>query len=225
VTNLKHRTVDILLLRHGQTEANRAGVLQGHQPTSLNLTGVRQATLLANRLAGFRPQVDVLISSDLPRAVQTAGPIAAACGLRPVLDHAWRERTFGLLEGKPVGDRQLWQTAGGEVDPPGAEPTAHMQKRIQVAITDLTSDYPKAHLIAVTTHGGPIRSVLRMFSSGLLRLARGQTLPEVPQIYNCSILHLQARHYRDGVKWRVVSVNDISHLADVSAVSPVHAGE
>jgi probable phosphoglycerate mutase len=215
------RTANILLLRHGQTEANLAGVLQGHQPTSLNLAGVRQATLLANRLAGFRPAVDVLVSSDLPRAVQTAGPIAAACGLRPFLDRAWRERTFGLLEGKPVGDREMWRAAGGEVDPPGAEPTAHMHQRIQTALESLPGRYPKANLIAVVTHGGPIRSVLRMLSDGSLRLARGQTLEQVPLIHNCSILHLMARHYRDGVKWRVACVNDISHLADVAVLNHV----
>jgi probable phosphoglycerate mutase len=215
---MTHRSANILLLRHGQTEANLAGVLQGHQPTSLNLAGVRQATLLANRLAAYRPPVDVLISSDLPRAVQTAGPIAAACGLRPVLTTAWRERTFGLLEGKPIGDRELWRAAGGEVDPPGAEPTADMQNRIQTAMHDLLTKYPKANLIAVVTHGGPIRSVLRMLASGKLRLARGQSLPNVPLIHNCSILHLSTRHYRDGVKWRISCVNDIAHLADVAAV-------
>jgi probable phosphoglycerate mutase len=215
---MTHRTANILLLRHGQTEANLAGVLQGHQPTSLNLAGVRQATLLANRLAAYRPPVDVLVSSDLPRAVQTAGPIAAACGLRPILNPAWRERTFGLLEGKPIGDRELWRAAGGEVDPPGAEPTTDMQNRIQTAIHDLLTKYPKANLIAVVTHGGPIRSVLRMLGSGMLRLARGQELPNVPLIHNCSILHLSTRHYRDGVKWRIECVNDIAHLADVAAV-------
>jgi probable phosphoglycerate mutase len=222
---LKHRTVNILLLRHGQTEANRAGILQGHQPTSLNLAGVRQATLLADRLAGFRPPIDVLISSDLPRAVQTAGPIAAACGLRPVVDRAWRERTFGLLEGKPIGDRNFWRTDGGDADPPGAEPTAHMQQRIQTALERLLLDHPKAHLIAVVSHGGPIRSVMRMLHVGTLRLARGQTVPEVPLIHNCSILHLQARHYRDGVKWRISAANDVSHLADTPAAKAVHAGE
>jgi 2,3-bisphosphoglycerate-dependent phosphoglycerate mutase len=218
---MKSRKLNILLLRHGQTEANRTGVLQGHQPTSLNLAGVRQATLLANRLAGFRPPIDVLISSDLARAVETAGPIAAACGLRPVLDPAWRERSFGLLEGKPVGDRELWRAASGDFDPPGAEPTAKMQRRIQTAMENLIIRYPQAHLIAVVTHGGPVRRVMQMLGGGVLRLARGQTLPEVPSIHNCSILHLVARQYRDGVKWRITCVNDIAHLADVVAVSTV----
>jgi broad specificity phosphatase PhoE len=93
-----------------------------------------------------------------------------------------------------------------------------MQNRIQTALHDLLRKYPKANLIAVVTHGGPIRSVLRMFGSGKLHLARGQALPNVPLIHNCSILHLSTRHYRDGVKWRIACVNDIAHLADVAAV-------
>ncbi len=218
---MKNRKVNILLLRHGQTEANRAGVLQGHQPTSLNLAGVRQATLLADRLAGFRPPIDVLISSDLARAVETAGPIAAACGLRPIIDKAWRERSFGLLEGKPVGDRELWRAASGDFDPPGAEPTAAMQQRIQTAMEKLIRQHPQAHMIAVVTHGGPIRRVMQMLNKGVLSMARGQTLPEVPTIHNCSVLHLVARQYRDGVKWRIACINDIAHLADVAAVSTV----
>src|SRR5580700_4292225 len=112
------RDVDILLLRHGQTDANASGVLQGHQPTPLNVLGVRQAKLLAQRLAAIQPPLDVLVSSDLRRAAQTAGSIAATCGLRVHADAAWRERSFGLLEGKPVGERATWQAASGEMDPP-----------------------------------------------------------------------------------------------------------
>jgi probable phosphoglycerate mutase len=218
---MNRRTLHILLLRHGQTDANASGRLQGHQPTPLNLTGVRQAVRLAERLAGFRPPVEVLISSDLPRAMQTASPIAAACGLKLVLDGAWRERHFGQLEGKPVGSRDLWRTASGELDPPGAEPAATMRERILSALQQLPGRYPRAHCIAVVTHGGPIRSVLRLLVEGALPSTRGRALlaqlaGELPPIANCSILHLMARHYRDGVRWRLSCVNDSAHLGQVT---------
>src|SRR5206468_4407724 len=135
--NMDGRTLRILLLRHGQTDANASGVLQGHQPTPLNRLGVRQAALLAERLASYRPPIDVLVSSDLPRATQTAGSIAAACGLKVIVDRAWRERGFGLLEGKPVGDREMWRAASGEMDPPGAELTADLHERVRVALMKL----------------------------------------------------------------------------------------
>lgn len=213
---MDNRTLHILLLRHGQTDANAAGVLQGHMPTPLNRLGVRQAERLAERLASFRPSIDVLISSDLPRATQTAGAIAAVCGLAPVVDGAWRERGFGLLEGKPVGDKAMWKAASGELDPPGAEPTAAMQERVHAALLRLPAIYPKANVIAVVTHGGPIRGILKMLVDGRLELTRGHEPVPLCPIINCSILELVCRRYPDGVRWRLACVNDAGHLGDVA---------
>jgi probable phosphoglycerate mutase len=208
-------TTDILLLRHGQTEANASGTLQGHMPTPLNRTGVEQAHRLAERLASWRPPVSTLLSSDLPRAAQTAGPIAAACGLSVSYDQAWRERGFGLLEGKPIGDRSIWQVAGGEVDPPGAEPSAQFLGRIRTALLAVAAAYQGRSTVAVLTHGGSIRCVLKMLADGRLETVRGHAPVELVTIANCSILHLQARHYRDGARWRLVTVNDVAHLREL----------
>jgi len=87
-------TTHILILRHAQTDANAEGRLQGHLPTPLNLAGTRQANLLASRLAAYSPAVEAIISSDLPRATQTAALIASACGMPMTIDPAWRERSF-----------------------------------------------------------------------------------------------------------------------------------
>ena len=208
-------TTDILLLRHGQTDANAAGTLQGHLPTPLNMTGVRQAQRLADRLASWRPPLSALVSSDLPRAAQTAGPIAAACGLPVSYDPAWRERGFGLLEGKPIGDRAMWQVAGGDVDPPGAEPSADFLARVRHALLAVATARRARSTLAVVTHGGPIRGVLKMLIDGRLATVRGHGPVELVPIANCSVLHLQARHYREGTRWRLVSVNDIAHLHEL----------
>ncbi len=205
------RTTHILLLRHGQTDDNVNGILQGHLPTPLNRLGVAQATALAARIAAYSPAIQILITSDLARATQTAGSIAAACGLRPHPDPAWRERAFGLLEGKPVGDRAVWQAASGEVDPPGAEPTAGMHERVRNALLKVPEKY-RGKAVAVVTHGGPIRAVLKMLSDGRLESIRGRQPADVPEIYNCSIFHLLARHYRSGVRWGIDTVNDCGHL-------------
>ena len=208
-------TTDILLLRHGQTDANASGTLQGHMPTPLNLTGVRQATLLADRLAAWRPRVRAIVSSDLPRAAQTAGPIAAACHLRVHADARWRERGFGLLEGKPVQRNEIWQVAGGEVDPPGAEASTAFLDRVRKALLAVAQAHRGRPTVAVVTHGGPIRGVLKMLIDGRLRPARGQRPFGLVPIANCAILHLAARHYRTGVRWRVLAVNDVAHLHEL----------
>ena len=209
-------TTHILLLRHGQTDANASGTLQGHLPTPLNLTGQRQAQRLAERLRAWRPPVTVLLSSDLPRAAQTAGPVAAACGLSVAYDDAWRERSFGpLLEGKLVKDRSIWSVAGGEVDPPGAEPSADFLGRVRAALLDLAADRRRPPTTAVVTHGGPMRGILKMLIDGRLKLTRGHPPIELVPIANCSVMHLVARHYRRGVRWRLAAVNDVAHLGDI----------
>lgn len=206
------RSTHILLLRHGQTDANAQGRLQGHLPTPLNLTGVRQANLLAERLAAHSPPVEVIISSDLPRAAETAGPIASACGLRLRTDPAWRERGFGLLEGQPVGDKKLWEVAAGELDVPGAEPARELRERVRHALLCLPRDHSNKHVIAVVTHGGPIRVILKMLADGSLETIRGHAPVEVTSVANCSILHLIARNYSEGFRWKIDAVNDVSHL-------------
>lgn len=212
---MEGKTIHILLLRHGQTDANASGTLQGHLPTPLNLTGLRQANLLAARLAAMHPPVDLIISSDLPRATQTAGPIASACGLPMVTDSAWRERAFGLLEGKPVSNRAMWEAASGEIEPPGAEPTADMHARVLAALLALPQKHRDKEVIAVVTHGGPIRSILKMLHDGRIDATRGPRPLEIPPIANCSILSLLARRYRDGIRWRISSINDVSHLGEM----------
>jgi probable phosphoglycerate mutase len=206
------RSTHILLIRHGQTDANAQGRLQGHLPTPLNLAGVRQANLLAGRLAAHSPPVEVIISSDLPRAAETAGPIASACGLKLRIDPAWRERSFGLLEGKPIGDKKMWEVAAGESDPPGAEPSADLRARIHNALLSLPREHGNKAVIAVVTHGGPIRAILKMLADGSLELVRGHPPVEVTTVPNCSILHLIARNYSEGFRWKIDSVNDVSHL-------------
>ncbi len=211
---LNSTTTHILLLRHGQTDANASGTLQGHLPTPLNLTGIRQAYLLAGRLVGFAPPLEILVSSDLARATQTAGPIASSCGLPIVTDPNWRERGLGLLEGKPIGNKEIWQVASGEFDPPGAEPAAQMQERVRSALMNLPITYRNNQSIAVVTHGGPLRAILKMLADGRLPSTRGFS-DEIPQIPNCSIMHLLARRYREGTRFRIVAINDVAHLGEM----------
>src|SRR5688500_1894842 len=87
----------LILLRHGETEWNSLGRLQGHQDSALNPEGLRQAEALAERLAPLSFQA--LYSSDLGRAVETARRIAARTGHALRQDTRLRERGVGILEG------------------------------------------------------------------------------------------------------------------------------
>jgi probable phosphoglycerate mutase len=203
----------VLLCRHGQTDSNAAGILQGHRPTPLNARGHQQARRLAERLAVMRPRIDHLVSSDLRRAIETAEPVARALGHELRQAPAWRERGFGDFEGRTLDEAALWRAASGEFDPPGAEPVAAFQARVADALRALVDRYPDGACVGVITHGGAIRTVLRLLHDGRLRLAGGAVPPELVPIVNASILHLTAERDEAGAAtWRPVVVNDVAHL-------------
>jgi 2,3-bisphosphoglycerate-dependent phosphoglycerate mutase len=199
----------LLVVRHGQTEANATGVLQGHRPTELNALGRQQARLLAARVAAWRPPIEAIVTSDLPRATQTAEPIAAACRAPVTADAGWRERGFGEMEGKTVGEHDTWRAASGGLDPPGAESLADLEARVRRALLAVATHAPAARVVAVVTHGGPVRAILRMLGDGRLPLASGHEAPALVPIVNCSIMHL----VESSGRWSVACVNDATHLA------------
>ncbi len=89
----------LIITRHGETEENKAGIKQGHLPGTLSELGVRQAEKLAERLKDEK--IDLIISSDLARALDTAKIIAK---FHPdvdlILNEKLRERYFGKFQGK-----------------------------------------------------------------------------------------------------------------------------
>jgi probable phosphoglycerate mutase len=203
----------LLILRHGETDSNAGGVIQGWLPVPLNERGRAQSRLLAKRLKTFVPRVRRLISSDLVRARQTAEPIATALELDAVYDPRWRERGLGEMEGKTIGERETWRAASGETGARGAESVDAFRDRAEQAFLSLRAEFPDDSAIAVVTHGGTIRSILHHFTTGRLDLAAEDRAmldsPDLEMIANCSILHLM---HRDDSVWRIGCVNDVSHL-------------
>jgi probable phosphoglycerate mutase len=87
----------ILLVRHGQSQGNAEGRFGGHTATPLSARGRRQAEAAAQALVSKK--ITAIYSSDLPRAVQTAEPLARVTGLEVRRTTAFRERGVGVLEG------------------------------------------------------------------------------------------------------------------------------
>src|SRR3954452_22561040 len=87
----------LYLIRHGQSAGNAEGRFGGHGPTPLSDLGVEQAEKTAKLLAS--EGIDVIYSSDLPRAIQTATPLAVKLHLEIKATPAFRERHVGVLEG------------------------------------------------------------------------------------------------------------------------------
>jgi broad specificity phosphatase PhoE len=152
------RPLVLLLVRHGQSEWNVEGRMQG-QTVHVPLTGEghQQAAAAAEQLAAHHP--GALLSSDLRRAVQTAEHCARATGLPITTTPALREQGYGVLEGRP--SRELWDVVDW-TDPhwsaEGGESLAQLHARVAGYLQQLR-ERPPAEVVALVTHGDTIRAV------------------------------------------------------------------
>jgi len=153
----------ILLVRHGETDWNAEGRIQGQTNSSLNERGREQARTLAEQLAG--EQIDAVYSSDLDRARETAEILALRLDLPVVLDPALRERNFGSWEGRTVAElEELWPGAwerwrdGNEAEG-DVEDHLALAERIRGAISRLAAAHPGGRILVVA-HGGAMRVIL-----------------------------------------------------------------
>jgi len=149
----------IVLIRHGETALNAARTVQPFD-TPISDRGHEQAARLSRRIASeFSPVV--ILSSDAPRALQTATPLASALG-RPVIpDPLLRERDFGALRGLPY-DSLGFDPISMRQAPPGGESIERFESRVRQAWGVLT-ETQGAHAggdVIVFSHGLWIRSAL-----------------------------------------------------------------
>jgi broad specificity phosphatase PhoE len=181
------------LIRHGQTDWNFQGRIQGSSDIPLNDTGRAQAAEAAVLLASEKwtfPWSGVL-TSPLERAAETGSIIAEALGL-PVLGQVpgVAERHYGEAEGMSV-DHAL--RLRPELDFPDSEPETAVTKRGLVALARLNAEYTGQHLLLVA-HGGLIRNVLSALHDS-----------PVPTIINSAVSLV---HFEDDRKWMVRAINN-----------------
>jgi 2,3-bisphosphoglycerate-dependent phosphoglycerate mutase len=173
---------DFLLLRHGETQWNLAGRLQGWQDSPLSAAGAAQAEALAARLAAER--VERLVASDLGRTRATAAPIAARLALPTTADPGLRERCYGVLEGMTWDEirctypeayaRLLARDADYVI--PGGESATQFRDRVVAALERLARENPDAE-VAVVTHGGVLGIVYRHVQAIPLEMPRTFSVP------------------------------------------------
>ena len=138
----------LLLVRHGETDWNAAGRLQGHTDRPLNDYGRRQAKELAERLAG--EGADAIYASDLVRAKETAEIVGERLGLTVVVDPDLREKDWGTWEGL-TGDERVHVEFEGES-------TEDHRDRVMGAVRRIVARHPEQRIVVVT-HGGSLRRI------------------------------------------------------------------
>jgi alpha-ribazole phosphatase/probable phosphoglycerate mutase len=156
----------LLLVRHGSTDWNHQGRMQGQTDVPLSDMGLLQAQRVAARLA--REEIEAVWSSDMLRARITAEMIAKPHGLVVITSPLLREQHLGDWEGltqdeivaRGDGERiAAYRRDAVANPPPGAERHEQMWERMMRALTEIRSTHPEGTVV-VTGHGGSLRVFL-----------------------------------------------------------------
>lgn len=202
---------DLLLVRHGQSEAYVDGtlfdLLDGQGDPPLSAEGEQQARKVCARLADRG--VDAIYVSTMRRTAQTAAPLAGELGLTPAVEAELREVHLGdweggvfrknVAEGHPLAVRMLAEERWDVI--PGAESTAAFAGRVRAAIERIAAAHP-GQRVAAFTHGGFIGEALALASRSRPFAFVGAE--------NTSISRLVITADR----WIVRGYNDTAHLDD-----------
>ena len=199
----------LILLRHGQTDYNVTGRMQGHLNSVLTSVGHEQAAAAAPVLAALEP--DRVVSSDLQRAVDTAEVVGAACGLAVKFDARLRETHLGEWQGHTVaeidgdypGAIAAWRSDPTWA-PPGGESRVAVVARSRPVVDELDAEFADSDeassTVLLVAHGGLIAGLV----TGLMELPT-EVWPSFGGLGNCrwAVLARRADHPR----WRLAGYN------------------
>ena len=198
----------LIVARHGETEWNTQGRVQGHLDSPLTDRGRRQSEALARAVAA--EPIAAIYSSDLGRALDTAAPVARVFGLAVRTELRLRERHLGVFQGLTF------------VDAARIHPELHARYRardrgerlltgesledVRVRIEDALASIAVAHpdrVVLVVTHGGALDQIFR--------LATGMPL-EAPRDFGVENASINRLRWSDG-RLSLDEWGDVAHRA------------
>jgi alpha-ribazole phosphatase len=159
----------LILVRHGETEWNKSLRYQGQSDVPLSKYGIEQAARVSDRLAGEK--IDVIYSSDLSRARETAEIIASRQGMVEICQlPLLREMNFGEAEGMIFDeikqrypwiavDFQAWRTRSPEVRVPNGESIAQLAARV-APFAEKIKEHKLEETVLVVAHGGSLQVLI-----------------------------------------------------------------
>ena len=200
----------IIAVRHGYSEANLTQTFTGNTDSPLIEQGFLQAKLSANYLKDF--PIDIIYSSDLKRAYDTAVEISKITGLKINKTEKLREIYGGMWEGIPFSEiavkypeqYNIWRNDIGKCTLGGGESVKEFFDRIKNAVFDIIKNN-EGKTICIATHATPIR-VLRTVSLG----KTADDLNDIPWCANASISIFE---YENG-KLNTINYGITEHLGD-----------
>lgn len=207
-------TTHVVIIRHGQSQGNAEGRFGGHTDTPLSPRGRKQAQATARALASEK--FSAIYSSDLPRAIETASPLAKLVGVPLETSDALRERSVGVMEGLTFEEAaeqhpeqyQALLRRDFEHVLAGGESYRQTLDRASRQLDEAIEQH-KDGRIALFAHTGTICILI-------LHLMGALDAPDLKPVWiataNCGIARFDLRD--DGFV-RVLTINDTRHLAGI----------
>ncbi|MBI5149088.1 histidine phosphatase family protein [Candidatus Pacearchaeota archaeon] len=152
----------LIFVRHGETEHNKGGVIQGQFNSKLTRRGIQQAKALARRLS--KEKIDIIFSSDLSRAKDTAKAIKKYHKKIPIVyDKLLRERSYGIYENlhflKYKEMRKKSKSPRYLFKPEKGESYGDTRRRVKKFFKKIYPKY-KSKTVLIVAHGGLNRALL-----------------------------------------------------------------
>jgi len=152
-------SVGLVIVRHGRTAWNREVRFRGRMDLPLDEVGLNQAEAAARAVFARWPSLAAIYSSPLQRAVQTAAPLAAACGLAVQAHEAlldvdygeWTGRTPAEVEASDPERYRLWLSAPHELVFPGGDSLPRLQERLRLLLAELEGRHD-GQIVALVSH-------------------------------------------------------------------------
>ncbi len=183
--------MEVYLVRHGITDWNVQGRLQGREDIPLNEEGRAQAVQCGEALgaAGF----SIIYSSPLSRAIDTAAQISVYHTRKVTVDPELIERDYGRLTGMTKPQREQWEARGL---PTGMEPWKLLAGRAMAAVDSCAREHGADERVALVSHGAWINAVLAVLSRH--EIGTGKT-----ELKNACISVLK----REEKSWKILCYN------------------
>ncbi len=201
----------LLLVRHGQSEANLEGVFAGNYDAPLTELGLKQAEKTAEFITeNYR--VDCVYASDLIRAFETGKTVANALKLPIIPNDGLREIRAGEWEALPFDDIVIkfpeeykkWKEDIGNSSCPNGESVKMLGERVMATLTAIAEEND-GKTVVIATHATPIR-----VSRTLIEYGNLAPMQDIPWVSNASVTEI----IYDNGKWTVGRVGQDSHLSD-----------
>jgi probable phosphoglycerate mutase len=203
--------IELVLVRHGETDLAGGGMVDGQSDVPLTPTGEHEARLVAERLA--REPIAAIFTTPLRRTTDTARPLATATGLTPSIVPDLREVHLGDLEsrfaviGGPVLMREIMRQDRWDIAP-NAEPAAAFATRVARGFGAIVASLDAGQRAVAFVHGGVIAEACRVVTGS-------RALAFIPHLSTGSITRL--RHHAG--RTTLVTFNDTAHLGGAPQVA------